>query len=514
MGTIRWPAMDVLSLRDRWSARLNPMFVRCLRQELRSKGFMTAYLLLLLGGTIVSLFMAHLASDAALSETSDAGRHGRWLFNILAWAWGFILIVWQAGATNRAVLQERQDDTWDLVELTGLGPRRLVHGLLLTSIVQGAVYTAGLAPFLAMAYLLRGLDLVAVLEAFLLVPMAGAVASAWAVLIAAGSPARRPRGLAGGLVILLLLVPWFALSGPLFSGMGGSSLLGTLAGKGWEGLITGLLILHAWALLLWLPLVLAESLLSHRADDRSSRPRLAAAVAAGSCIVWAGIGAGVGLFLTQRNWWEPFVIAAIPLATLAVITGFFAGTEDEALTVRQARALANRPRWIRGLFGPGDRRGLRLAALLGALALAMAGIATLGHNGSRVFDLLRGCWFALVYAAALFLIGDRLLRGPLAPWITTPGQRRGGLLAVVAVATLLPLIGTILPGSTLTEVSQLLSPPVAIARLAGDDAWDGFRTVVTSLAVPILVWFVARLWPRAAITRQVVADGTTEHPRG
>jgi hypothetical protein len=208
------------------------------------------------------------------------------------------------------------------------------------------------------------------------------------------------------------------------------------------------------------------------------------------------------------------MIAAVPLTVMAVITGFFAGTEDEALTVRQARALAHRPRWIRGLFGPGDRRGLRLAALLGALALAMAGIATQGHSGSRVMDLLCGCWFSLVYAAALFLIGDRLMRGPLAPWITTPGHRRGGLLAVVAVATLLPLIATILPGGALHEVGQLLSPPVAIARLAGDDAWDGFRTVVTSLAVPILIWFVARLWPRAAITRQVVADGTTEHPRG
>ena len=65
-----------------------------------------------------------------------------------------------------SLVQERQHETWDLVELTALSSGKVVRGMLATSSVLAIFMTALLLPYMAIAWQLRGLDII---EAILLV---------------------------------------------------------------------------------------------------------------------------------------------------------------------------------------------------------------------------------------------------------------------------------------------------------------------------------------------------------
>ena len=114
----------------------------------------------------------------------------------------------QAMTTFQAVIRERNEDTWDLLDLTGMGPRQVLRGLLLANLVQSQLYTAALAPFLVMAYLLRGIDLLTIAFALVVVPLAGVAASTLAVFLASIGNSKAARAFFGGLLGLGLVGMW------------------------------------------------------------------------------------------------------------------------------------------------------------------------------------------------------------------------------------------------------------------------------------------------------------------
>ena len=59
----------------------------------------------------------------------------------------------------RSLLSERDLNTFELLSITTLSPRRIVAGKLLSSLVQLFIYYSAIAPFIAFTYCLNGITI-------------------------------------------------------------------------------------------------------------------------------------------------------------------------------------------------------------------------------------------------------------------------------------------------------------------------------------------------------------------
>lgn len=498
-----------------WADRLDPMLVRCVRQDLRSKIFVGVFSLLLLLSASAALIFATSAAHA----TDDGQRYGRYLFIFLAWCWSFALIVVQATATHRLVAQERNDDTWDLVELTGLPPWRLVRGLLLASLTQSALYTAGMAPFLVMAYLLRGLDLLTIVGALITVPLLGVLAAAIALFLACAAPNRKARMAGGGLISLLMLIGWMVTGGIQFSGIndGPARILRALLDGDRDAWLACAVGLNGWAIATWLTLVFATALLTHRADDRSSRVRRAVALAWGNILLWLG----VVLLVVPRSGdeqIESIVAVGIVGAALTLLVGFFAMTEDYALTPRQARAITGAHGWrrrVQELVGPGAARGrwYTLAfALCAALLLACG--AQADHDVGKAARL---GWYTLGYGFAILLLGDAVARVLFGRWCTHPMHRRLVILGLASAWSILPALAALVvgeDGGAGYQILRLLTPGWAIYHYAIEEPGELLAGVLLILPLAMFAFTALQAWRhQSLVTRRVLAEAGDHNPR-
>ncbi len=501
---------------ERIADRLDPMLVRCVRQDLRSKVFVGVFSLLLLISASAALIFA---TTAGAALDSDA-PYGRYLFITLGWCWSFALIVVQAMATNRLVVQERNDDTWDLVELTGLPPARIVRGLLAASLTQSALYTAAMAPFLVMAYLLRGLDLLTIFAALVSVPLLGVLAACVALMLACSAPNRKSRVAGGGVVGLLMLVGWGWSSGMQFNtfDFGLSRWPRSMVEGNADAWLAFGITMTVWASAVWMCLVFAATLLTHRAGDRSSRPRFAVTV------VWLAALAWLGVILLWGNGSERHrseLIAGLGFTGIqaALLCGFFTVTEDFALTPRQAQVIAGARGWRRRamiFFGPGAARGRWFLLAFVLSALALLGIASQGDNNGWSTVLLG--WYTLGYGLMMLIIGDTLARHAFGRWCTTPLHRRLVVIAVGTAWSIVPSLAVLLisENSFAYDVLRLMNPFLGVYHYAIEDQTNGLNGlgwVLTFLPVIMVVIVAMQARRMSVVTRRVLAATGDHNPR-
>jgi len=505
--------MSLLAQVDRWSLRvsdaLDPMLVRCVRQDLRSKVFVGVFSLLLLISAAAALIFA---SQAGSTLENDV-PYGKYLFVVLGWCWSFALIVVQASATHRLVAQERNDDTWDLVELTGLPPQRIVRGLLAASLTQSALYTAAMAPFLVMAYLLRGLDLLTIVAALIVVPMMGVLAASGSLFLACSAPSKKARMAGGGLVGLLMLIAWISTSSWQFSNYDrgfGQFFSDLLALQGTTWMVAGMLF-TAWASLLWLCLVFSATLLTHRAGDRSSRPRGAVAVVWGVVLLWL---AGIMLFADQTATQHSYLLVAVGSCgvALTVVAGFFALTEDYALSPRQAQVIASAHGWRRSaavILGSGAARGrwYTIALAVSATALLILAYAINESEHSAVVM----AWCALGNGLQILVVGDFVARRVVGHWCSTPLHRRMAIMAVLSAWSIIPALAAqvMADDAVVYALLRALTPGWGIYHHAIEDTSDGMSGLGGVLMLmPLVMLAIIAIQARrmTVVTRRVVAE--------
>jgi ABC-type transport system involved in multi-copper enzyme maturation permease subunit len=154
---------------DQLSERLNPIVVKEVRQGLRTRVFWIFFGLMLLACVCISLIAWATAQEVGF----DAGRNFFIAFFVCLAVVQFFIIPYTA---YRSMAREREDDTWVLLTLTGLGPRRILRGKLSSFIVQGALYGSAAGPFLLFCYYLNGIDLPTIL-------LSVAVGAAWQLFL-------------------------------------------------------------------------------------------------------------------------------------------------------------------------------------------------------------------------------------------------------------------------------------------------------------------------------------------
>jgi hypothetical protein len=233
--------------------------------------------------------------------------------------------------------------------------------------------------------------------------------------------------------------------------------------------VVALLIgLNIWLLALAAAFVLGETLLTHRALDRSSRPRAFAVAVWLNGLLWV-LGVAIACWIQDGGERGAEALGkglralAVGGAVWAAVLGFFAITEDADLTPRQQRSLGEGGRLRRlamTVLGPGAGRGARIHLLLTGVSLLLA----VGHLDEDP------AWIIACYGAILLVAGDLLARTVLGRWCDTPPLRRACILGSLVVFGLVPpLVAQFVSGRF--EIWLLaMSPFSGIAELS-----DGLR---------------------------------------
>jgi hypothetical protein len=476
--------------------RCNPMLVRVVRQELRNRAFIGIFMLLLSGGVIAAMVVAAI-TNGQLSEQSGENI-SRGLFGTIAVGWCFALWLVQPMGCYRSITTERGDDTWDLLELTGLRPAKVISGLMLASLVQGMLYTSVLAPFMVMAYLLRGIDLMAVLFTLIVIPLGSVAASALAVFAACLGNNKASRATLGGILGLGLFACWGISANLWFELNGLTYYFGSLRNGDVESWAITCAILNLWLGGVALLLVLSAALLSFRAANRSTGPRLMWWILWFNAWCWTLVPF-IGPHFDFDDWLELQIVFAVFGVAAAGVLGLFSTTEDLALSPRQARSITDARGWWRRsamlLLGPGAARGQLSWLAMGTISLliGLAGWLIDGRYSYRSeTNALLSAWTVFAWLAIVFLVAELLYRGWVVTWFPTPGFRRAFTLLLLALwCVLVPLALWIIDGNTKITGLYWLSPITSLILIndgnkAGENI-DLFFAIFSAVGVTALI---------------------------
>lgn len=137
---------------DKFSDRLNPLLVKEVRQALKGRLFLLTFALLLLGAWCVSVFGVTAAGEAIYWQSSPR-LLGAYILVLQIAVLAFVPTI-----AFRSMQAETDFNTWELVCITTLSPRRLVGGKLGCAVVQTMLLTSVIAPCIAFCSLLPGFD--------------------------------------------------------------------------------------------------------------------------------------------------------------------------------------------------------------------------------------------------------------------------------------------------------------------------------------------------------------------
>jgi hypothetical protein len=410
---LRW-----LEDRSDW---LSPIVVKEVRQIVRGREFNYSFA----GSLIMALTIAFFGAADALA--GDGGS-GRWVFVSLMGCLAFIGFAVVPLAAFSALRTERMEQTLELITLTALSPRRVVTGKLLAQAVKLTTLFAAIAPFIAMSFLLGGIDFVSILVSLAIVFMWAIWACALCLFLSTLMKSRAMSGLVfGAFGIVMLLV--FGLTRTIFfvvsrSGMGAVFGLGVGSNDAWWAVAIG----TTFCIFSLINLVLlAENRLSLPSENRVTTLRIG--FLAQFLLLLAWILSFLGSTPSVRsNAVEVLgVVGGIHLAVVALFTV----SEDLSMPRRAMLGMraSRAPRWVIAPFYPGGGRAV--VYIIGQMLLLLAAGATVGATPYQMRWLLAVCGSICFFTGAPAL-GFRLVR----PEGSTLHLRVGLLLLVPIVLTM------------------------------------------------------------------------------
>jgi hypothetical protein len=133
----------------------NAIVVKEVRQALKSRQFVGTFVLLLMVAWGGSIFGVSMSGDSIEYGSSAQGFFI--LFYLILCVASLILVPF---AAFRSIVEERAENTLELVQITALSPRQIIWGKSLSALVQVLVYFSAITPFIAFTSLLPGFDVV------------------------------------------------------------------------------------------------------------------------------------------------------------------------------------------------------------------------------------------------------------------------------------------------------------------------------------------------------------------
>ena len=410
-------------LEDR-SDRLSPLVVKEVRQLVRAREFTMSFGACLAAGVTIAFFGA---ADALTGQ----GTTGGWTFAALTACLALLgLAVVPLGAFT-ALRHERAEQTLDLITLTALSPRRVVIGKLLAQTVKLATLFAVMAPFVAMSFLLGGIDFVTILVLLGLLFMWSVWVCAACVFLSTLFKSRAASGMVFGaigvLIVFIVVVGRSLLVAVSTGALGPFTIVPATGADFWWTLA---ILVTFWLTSLVNFVLLAENRLTLPTEDRVTKLRLGFFVQFVLIAVWALVYVYVNGSPRARN--SAFESLAVAGGLQLAFVALFTVTEDLTVSRRVRLRLASSPwRGLLALFGPGGGRGAAY------VLVQMAILLIVGRFFQPTGPDLR--WLVAICAYILFFTGiPALVLRVLALKRLTPLKLRMAILAFVALLVLLP----------------------------------------------------------------------------
>ncbi|MEM9702039.1 MAG: hypothetical protein AAF907_06310, partial [Planctomycetota bacterium] len=347
---------------DRGGDLLNPILMKEVRQSFKSKQFLGSFWALLgicwLIGSCGLLFAGEAVEFGAVG-----GAFFTLFYSVLAFA---VLLLVPYGA-YRSVINERLENTWEVLSITALSPRQIVLGKIACAAMQMLVYYSAVAPFVAFCALMQGFD--PKTAAFFLAATAwGAiVASSFAVMLASVVRQKVWQGLLAGALGSALFGGVWVYIGSAFSG----ALLRPLpfSAPEFQWTVIGIAVVSASYVVLFVNAAAAG--LTFEADNRSTAVRVTVTVQ-----FWLLVAAASGAYFARPDLLVAPVLGGLLAASLAqwLFWGVVFSAEKDSLS-RRVRRSVPKARFLRILAAPwlpGGSRGVLLVwghiAVVAALA--------------------------------------------------------------------------------------------------------------------------------------------------
>jgi hypothetical protein len=458
---------------ERFGDHCNAILVKEVRQALKSRQFIVTFMLLLLVSWGGSMFGVAYEGDS-IEYGVPAQKFFVGFFMVLCVA--CLIVV--PFSTFRSIVEERTENTMELLQITTLAPRQIVWGKLLSSLVQVLVYYSAIAPFIAFTSLLQGFDFVEVGVSLGMLLLVSIFFSMLALTIGA---ATRQKA-AHALVSMVIL-------GASLAGMG--SFVGMIMDLGMRVDLRdpntwwfGGFLLTALCSFIYLGQAIAVANLTFEADNRSTGIRL---TVFGQWLAWwicpLLYGAFHRNFFSQNGTSALLTVAAIYIG----IAGFVFTSESNAISRRVRRSFP-RSTLLRLLsipFLPGGSRGLCFVLLtLCVPPLVVAGWTARrdGWNAVSTFVDINVPWVLSLYILIYTNISTLLARSMRKAWRGTRSSHIFVMTTFVVVfGMIIPYIPKILQKFPVREFSlfDTLSPALTLDEV-------GHNRPSTNLAFIIL----------------------------
>jgi hypothetical protein len=383
-----------LSRAERWSDRVNPIFLRELQQAFNGKAFVGVIF-----GSMIAIFLIGLLIALRPDSSFERGRDV--FIPVLMVLTPVMTMVLPMQAFN-SMQHELREGAVDQLLMSELSPGRIVRGKLLAAALLALVFMATFAPLLAVTYLLRGIDVALI-----------GICLAFSFLFALGAAA---VGMAMGAVTMIKPLQHLARMG-VSAGLAGLTLV--VMGNTWSivrdvaslrspgelqamagtaiGIVLGIVLMS----------MIAAAVLTHGYENRSTPFRVFPFVVTAVAYVfaaWVAPRADLGEFAWV--WAMVCSLGALPFVIAAV-------TEGNVLSPR-VRTLVPKNRVLALLaapFLPGSDRGLLfLLLLLGVLiglaklVVAVTGAHVASEMGAVVTMVL--CYLVIWTCVLRWLRGD------------------------------------------------------------------------------------------------------------
>jgi hypothetical protein len=455
---------------SRWaeslSERLNPIIVKEVRQGLRTRSFWVFFSLQLLICLTIALIAFAVAGDGV-------GNEGVGFFIAFFLCLAVVQFFVLPYSAYRSMAREREEETWVLLTLTGIGPRRVLRGKLGSFAVQGLLYASAAGPFVLFSYYLNGIDLPTVVVAL-------ALGFAWhiflvslAVSMATLAESRIVRG-------LLHFVLIFGLIQALIMGL--SSAFGIVEATRHSSSGTIWVVLAAVCFGMVTTAVLmfeaAAARLSLVTENYARGPRIAFLIQfiGGALLFFWG-------WATSGHDADVAVAGQVTACAYLISVGLLVATDLDGMS----RAHATSRTAMLSLLRPGALRGFRLVLLCLLGSTALFGVMLLNSpdgKDSEVRVMLGAPLYAALILSAALLI-PRLTRQP--PFLM-PALAR--IVAVVLFAFLsgLPSLFASLSGMEPDDATlNVLNPVVGLVNLGRSSVSDWSQVLVVAAVAGVLV---------------------------
>jgi hypothetical protein len=474
-------------LSERLGDRINPLVVKEVRQGLRTRVFWVCFGLMLLACLLLSL-MAY--ADVRDGGYTPRGQTYFFTYFVCLGLVHFFVIPYSA---YRSLAREREDETWVLLALTGMGPRRILRGKVTSFLAQAALYASAVGPFLLFSYYLNGIDL----PTILVVLMLGA---AWVVFLtvlgvcaATLADGRLGRAFVHFVVLGVLASGVMqGLGGAWAIAEGGSRLMREEAFPYVIGVALWLMFGYGWLLF-----ETAAARLALVTEDYSRGPRRALAL---QMVVSAVVVAVI--WLVQDRDRTAAAVAGVAGALHLTLVGVFLISDIDG----QARALRSGTRpW--SLLRPGAVRGFRLMLLLFVGWAVFCAVLHLSSTDSK--DSWRSMLYATVAAAAyptlFFSVALLVAKMPKSDRLSSPVAVRILFISLAGLASVLsPLVALLVDVAVDDALINLLNPIVGMVNFGTHEYMTGqpkmsMEMLLFICAVALLAAFAA---DRALVERE------------